>query len=123
MMMLFIYVTTSIISSKVIYKIVTLHFLSVMSKWVFKHRTATPTHNCCMICYRKVTFVTLQKMKQSAGILQRIPPVLSRMPSTTSQKAKARKYTGMDLFSDNSNVDVKLGDGNTNSIEKNLIRL
>ena len=42
------------------------------------------------------------------------------MPSTRSQKAKARKSREMDMMSDKDNLDVMLGSGNENPIEKEL---
>ena len=43
------------------------------------------------------------------------------MPSTRKQKAKARKWRELDILSDYGNIDVMLGDGNSNSIEKELL--
>ena len=40
------------------------------------------------------------------------------MPSTRRQKAKARKSREMDILSDIDNLDVMLGNGNTNPIER-----
>ena len=40
------------------------------------------------------------------------------MPSTRRQKAKARKSRELDLLSDYSKMDVMLGEGNSNSIER-----
>ena len=42
------------------------------------------------------------------------------MPSTRRQKAKARKSREMDLLSDIENMDVMLGNGGSNSIEREL---
>ena len=42
------------------------------------------------------------------------------MPSTRRQKAKARKSREMDMMSDIDNLDVMLGSGNENSIEREL---
>ena len=42
------------------------------------------------------------------------------MPSTTKQKAKARKSREMDMMSDFENSDVMLGNGNNNPIEREL---
>ena len=42
------------------------------------------------------------------------------MPSTRRQKAKARKSRELDMLSDYGNMDVMLGDGNSNSIERDL---
>ena len=42
------------------------------------------------------------------------------MQSTRKQKAKARKSREIDILSDYGNMDVLLGDGNSNSIERNL---
>ena len=42
------------------------------------------------------------------------------MPSTRRQKAKARKSREMDMMSDIDNLDVMLGKGNENPIEKEL---
>ena len=42
------------------------------------------------------------------------------MPSTRRQKAKARKSRELDMLSDYDNMDVMLGDGNSNSIEREL---
>ena len=42
------------------------------------------------------------------------------MPSTRRQKAKARKSRELDMLSDYGNMDIMLGDGNSNSIEKEL---
>ena len=42
------------------------------------------------------------------------------MPSTRKQKAKARKSRELDMLSDYGNMDVMLGDGNSNSIEREL---
>ena len=42
------------------------------------------------------------------------------MPSTGKQKAKARNSREMDILSDYGNLDKMLGDGNTNSIEREL---
>ena len=42
------------------------------------------------------------------------------MPSIRRQKAKARKLKEMDLLSDFENMDVILGDENSNPIEKKL---
>ena len=42
------------------------------------------------------------------------------MPSTRKQKAKARKSRELDMLSDYHNMDVMLGDGNSNSIEREL---
>ena len=42
------------------------------------------------------------------------------MPSTRRQKAKARKSKEMDMMSDIDNLDVMLGNGNINPIEREL---
>ena len=42
------------------------------------------------------------------------------MPSTRRQKAKARKSREMDMMSDMDNLDVMLGSGNSNLIEREL---
>ena len=42
------------------------------------------------------------------------------MPSTTKQKAKARKSRELDMLSDYGNMDVMLGEGNSNSKEREL---
>ena len=42
------------------------------------------------------------------------------MPSTTRQKAKARKSREMDMMSDMDNLDIMLGNGNSNPIEREL---
>ena len=42
------------------------------------------------------------------------------MPSTRRQKAKARKSRELDMLSDYGNMDLMLGDGNSNSIERDL---
>ena len=42
------------------------------------------------------------------------------MPSTRKQKAKARKTRELDMLSDYGNMDIMLGDGNSNSIEREL---
>ena len=42
------------------------------------------------------------------------------MPSTRRQKAKARKSRELDMLSDYENMDIMLGDGNSNSIEREL---
>ena len=42
------------------------------------------------------------------------------MPSTRRQKAKARKSREMDMMSDLDNLDVMLGGGNENPIEREL---
>ena len=42
------------------------------------------------------------------------------MPSTRNQKAKAIKSREIDMLSDYGNMDVKLGEGNSNSIEREL---
>ena len=42
------------------------------------------------------------------------------MPSTRKQKAKARKSRELDMLSDYGNMDVMLGEGNSNSIEREL---
>ena len=42
------------------------------------------------------------------------------MPSTRRQKAKARKSRGMDMMSDMDNLDVMLGNGSENPIEREL---
>ena len=42
------------------------------------------------------------------------------MPSTGKQKVEARKYRKMDKFSDFGNMDVMLGEGNSNSLEREL---
>ena len=42
------------------------------------------------------------------------------MPSTRKQKAKARKLGKLYMLSDYNNMDVMLGEGNSNSIEKEL---
>ena len=42
------------------------------------------------------------------------------MPSTRKQKAKARKSRELDMLSDYGNMDVRLGEGNSNSIEREL---
>ena len=42
------------------------------------------------------------------------------MPSTRRQKAKARKSRELEMLSDYGNMDVMLGDGNSNSIERDL---
>ena len=43
------------------------------------------------------------------------------MPSTRRQKAKARKSREMDMMSDIDNLDVMLGNGNENPIERELV--
>ena len=42
------------------------------------------------------------------------------MPSTRKQKAKARKSRELDMLSDYGNMDVMLGEGKSNSIEREL---
>ena len=42
------------------------------------------------------------------------------MPSTRRQKAKARKSREMDMMSDLDNLDVMLGNGNSNPLERDL---
>ena len=42
------------------------------------------------------------------------------MPSTRSQKTKARRSREMDMMSDFENMDVLLGNGNVNPIEREL---
>ena len=42
------------------------------------------------------------------------------MPSTRKQKAKARKLRELDMLSDYGKMDVMLGEGNSNSIEREL---
>ena len=42
------------------------------------------------------------------------------MPSTRRQKAKARKSREMDMMSDMDNLDVMLGNGISNPIEREL---
>ena len=42
------------------------------------------------------------------------------MPSTRRQKAKARKSREMDMMSDIDNLDVMLGSGSENPIEREL---
>ena len=42
------------------------------------------------------------------------------MPSTRRQKAKARKSREMDILSDIENMDVMLGNGKSNPIEREL---
>ena len=42
------------------------------------------------------------------------------MPSTRRQKAKARRSRELDMLSDYGNMDVMLGEGNSNSIEREL---
>ena len=42
------------------------------------------------------------------------------IPSTRKQKAKARKTRELDMLSDYGNIDVMVGDGNSNSIEREL---
>ena len=45
---------------------------------------------------------------------------MSFMPSTRKQKAKARKSREMDMMSDFENMDVMIGNENTNPIEREL---
>ena len=42
------------------------------------------------------------------------------MPSTRRQKAKARKSIEMDMISDMDNLDVMIGNGDSNPIEREL---
>ena len=42
------------------------------------------------------------------------------MPSTRRQKAKTRKSREMDMMSDMDNLDVMLGNGSENPIEREL---
>ena len=42
------------------------------------------------------------------------------MPSTIKQKAKARKSREMDMMTDLDNLDIMLGNGNDNPIERKL---
>ena len=42
------------------------------------------------------------------------------MPSTRKQKAKARKSRELDMLSDYGNMDVMLGEGNSNSLKREL---
>ena len=42
------------------------------------------------------------------------------MPSTRRQKAKARKSREMDMMSDLDNLDIMLGNGNENPIEREV---
>ena len=44
------------------------------------------------------------------------------MPSTTNQKAKARKSREMDMMSDFDNLDVMIGNENANHIERELAK-
>ena len=48
------------------------------------------------------------------------PGEIFSMPSTRKQKAKARKTRELDMLSDYGNMDIMLGDGNSNSIEREL---
>ena len=48
------------------------------------------------------------------------PGELFSMPSTRKQKAKARKSRELDMLSDYGSMDIMLGDGNSNSIEREL---
>ena len=48
------------------------------------------------------------------------PGKIFSMPSTGKQKAKARKSRELDMLSDYGNMDVMLGEGNSNSIEREL---
>ena len=45
------------------------------------------------------------------------------MPSTRKQKAKARKSREMDMMSEFENLDVMLGSGNSNPIERDRKRI
>ena len=45
------------------------------------------------------------------------------MPSTRKQKARARKSRELDMLSDYGNIDVMLGEGNSYSIERELVSL
>ena len=47
-------------------------------------------------------------------------PVQTFMPSTRRQKAKARKSREMDMMSGMDNLDVMLGNGDSNPIEREL---
>ena len=49
-----------------------------------------------------------------------VPLVTTFMPSTRREKAKARKSRKMDFMSDFENMDVLLGNENTNLIEREL---
>ena len=42
------------------------------------------------------------------------------MPSTKKQEAKGRKSREMDTFPDYGNMDVMLGEGKSNSLEREL---
>ena len=48
------------------------------------------------------------------------PGEIFSMPSTRKQKAKARKSRELHMLSDYGNMDVMLGEGNSNSIEREL---
>ena len=43
------------------------------------------------------------------------------MPSTRRQKAKARKSREVDMMSDMKNLDVMLGSGSNNPIDRELV--
>ena len=45
------------------------------------------------------------------------------MPSTSKQKAKARKSRELDMLSDYGNMDVMSSEGNSNSIEREMDNL
>ena len=51
------------------------------------------------------------------------PGTTFSMPSTRRQKAKSRKSRELDMLSDYDNMDIMLGGGNSNSIERELDNL
>ena len=54
------------------------------------------------------------------GTIQVFPPVQILMPSTRRQKVKTKRSRELGMLSNYSNMDLMLGDGNSNSIEREL---
>ena len=57
------------------------------------------------------------------GVIKVFSSVQTFMPSTRRQKAKTRKSREMDMMSDIDNLDVLLGNGDSNPIERELVAI
>ena len=69
------------------------------------------------ICSLSMDFILFASLKLINSYLLQ----LSLMPSTRKQKAEARKSREMDMMSGIDNLDVMLGSGNKNPIERELV--
>ena len=94
----------------------TVNFSIVMQSIIYIPGTLGPGTQFDNICSLSIGFILFASLKIIISYLLQ----LSLMPSTRKQKVKARKSREMDMMSDFENMDVMIGNENTNPIEREL---